>query len=529
MTQTIGHAHLGHHPRVRSIAVGASVVAVGVAAVTATGLSLEARLWWTAAGSIAVGLGCYMIVAQQHRAVGQPALSQLGAATVALYTLSFGALGLAWLAPQSGSRTVIDPALIPGSIAFAMLGLVALTVGYVIGPPRGIMQSVRRATVRLLSRGSTRLRIPSMAVLLYGLGTAARAYRLSTGQYGYLQDASQSLSSPTGTAQLLSVLEVFATIGLVAAAIDHFILTRSLRTRLVLVVLVIAESAIGFASASKQQVLFTLLAVVLVKSFSGRPIRWSSVILGFVVVSLLFPFTTDYRNTIRSEGTGQVSPTSALAEVPSVLSRTTSAATPRTVAVDGPSAVSRRLRQVDNIAIIRQKTPADIAYRPWTELLTGPLTAAVPRALWPSKPVISTGRDFSIDYYEIPSSVYTANAVTVPGDLYRHGGMVPLLIGMALLGVGIRLFDKALTPMSDPRHLIVYVPMFLYLIKLESDVTIYLLGGLQLLATVCLSSWLTFAPANRRHSPAGRSSLPRPHVTRRVRGGPFDGTRRQSG
>lgn len=500
-------------PGVTTIA-GVFTVALGVLALYAGPTwSLDARLRMAAFGSVVVGTGCFALIRPHARARDAPLLARLGPATIVLYTFSFGVFGLAWLAPQSGSKVTIDPVQIPGAAATSMLGLVALTVGYVVGPPGGIVQWAQRRVATMFPAGPRSLRVPSMALLLYAVGTGARIVRLSTGQYGYFQDASQTLSSPTGSAQLLSLLEEVTTIAVVAAAIDHFILSRSTRSRVVLVVLTTLEISIGLVSASKEGVLFTLLALALVKAFSGRPVRLATVLAGGLLVSLLFPFTSDYRNTLRGGESGQISPATALGQVPAVVGRTAQLATPRSVLVDGPSAVARRLRQVDNVAIVRQKTPSAIAYRPWSEVATGPVVAVVPRALWPSKPIVSTGRDFSLDYYELPPSVYSATAVTVPGDLYRHGGIAPLVVGMTVFGLILRFFDRALSPRHDPRHLIVYVPVFLHLLKIESDVTVFAVGLLQLLLLAALTSWLVFAPSRgsrravqRIHAWGGRPS-----------------------
>lgn len=505
--------HAAHERKPRAPELTAIFGFFGLAlGVVALGLgnegSTDTRLWSAAAGSVAIGGACVAFVRQRNRAEGGPLFARMGPATVILYTLSFGAFSLAWLAPQSGASQVIEPSQIPGGVAVSMVGLVALTLGYVVGPTAALVHGARRLVTTVFREGSWTLRVPSIALVLYAIGTAIRGLRLSTGQYGYLQDAAQTLSTPSSSGQVLSLFESLTTIALVIAAIDCFMLGRSARSRVVLVGLSGMEIGVGLFSASKQGVLFTIVTLALVKAFSGQRVRVVSVIGVAVLVSLLFPFTSDYRSSIRGSESGQIAPGTALAEIPTVVGRTAEDATPRSVALDGPSAVARRLRQVDNVALVRQKTPRAIPHRPWTDLAIGPLVATVPRPLWPSKPLISTGREFAQDYYELPPSVFSANAVTLPGDLYRHGGIVPLGIGMAVFGLILRLFDSSLSPSKDPRHLIVYVPLFLHIIKLESDVTVFVVGLVQLMLFSALTSWLVFArsgiPHHRSHrSPGG--------------------------
>ena len=457
--------------------------------------SLDSRLWASALGAATIGIGCFVVVGGSARSEIGPRLIQLGPATIVLYTLSFGVFGLAWLVPQSGGRQVIDATEVPGAIALSMVGLVFLTIGYVVGPPAAFVRASRQVVARVLPLGQWSLRVPSIAVLLYVVGTAARALRLSSGQYGYLQDASQSLASPSSTGQLLSLVEELTTVALVVAAIDCFILRRSARSRVVLVCIATLEIIIGLGSASKQSVLFTLVAIAMVRAFSGRRVPLWVILTAALMVSLLFPFNSQYRTVLRHGKAGQIAPSTALAALPGVLQSTWDHASVRSVLMDGPSAVARRVRQVDNVALVMQKTPASIAYVPWTQLFTGPAVAAVPRAFWAAKPVLSSGREFAQVYYELPPTVYSANAVTIPGDLYRHGGLVPLLLGMAGFGLLLRLFQNTIWPTVDARLILMYVPVFLYLVKLESDVTTFVTGLLQLVLFLCLCSWLVFRSA----------------------------------
>jgi hypothetical protein len=479
-----------------SESIGAAFVAIaagGVALLASSRVtSLDGELWMAVVGATAVGIGCLLLVVPLARMEGGPMLIRIGPASILLYTLSFGVFSLGWLTVQSGSRLAIDPAQIPPAVAVSMAGLLALTAGYSVGPPQLIVGVARNLLRRIFPPGGWSLRVPSIAVLLYLAGTASRLVRLRSGQYGYLQDPALALSSPSPVAQLLSLLETLTMTALVVAAIDHWIIRPTAHKRWVLVALAAVECAVALFSASKQGVIFPLVALTVVFLISGRTVKIRLLAVGVVSVSLLFSFNVAYRNTIRDAGTTSIAPSEALSVLPTVVGRTIGEATAGGVVVDGPAALARRLRLVDNVAIVRQKTPEEIEYRSWSDLVTGPMLAAVPRVIWPEKPVISTGRDFAIYYYEVPSSVYSANAVTVPGDLIRHGGILPMVAGMLLLGAVIRLFDTALRPVRDARHLIVYIPVFLHLLKLESGVTIFVVGLAQLLAFLVLTSWLVF-------------------------------------
>lgn len=496
-------------PGMREV-VGCVCLVIGVAALGASGRGDFAdRLRMAVVGAVFVGSGCFAAVRLVDRKRRTPVLVQLGPATIVLYTLSFAIFALAWLSPQSGAASVIDPGSVPRAVVTASVGLVAATAGYLVGLPGAVVGLARSAIGRVFPPGPWGLRVPSIAIVLYLAGFGARLARISSGQYGYLQDAAQSLASPSPIGQVLSLVESLTMTGLVVAAIDSFALSRSPRSRLVLGGMVLVEVCVGLSAASKEGVLFTLVAVGIVRACSGRPVRTAHVLLSAVFVSMLFPFVADYRTSLRGGSAARIAPSTALSQIPSAIGRTMEGITPRSVLIDGPSAVARRLRLVDNLALVQQKTPDQLAYRPWSGLLTDPLVASVPRALWPSKPIVSTGREFAQRYYELPSFVFSANGVTLPGDLFRHGGLVPLVVGMAVLGVVLRLFDSTFTPRDDLRHLVFVVPAYLHIIKIEGDVTAFVVGLIQLLIFLALVSWVVFVPTSARSAKRADSALNR--------------------
>jgi hypothetical protein len=93
----------------------------------------------------------------------------------------------------------------------------------------------------------------------------------------------------------------------------------------------------------------------------------------------------------------------------------------------------------------------------------------VPRVLWPGKPINFTGYEFSLEYWDLPSTTTTSTADTFVGGLYLYGGWVPMLAGMFLLGCGIRLLDDQLDVQGN-RHAIFLVLLLIpQLVTTESD------------------------------------------------------------
>ena len=89
-----------------------------------------------------------------------------------------------------------------------------------------------------------------------------------------------------------------------------------------------------------------------------------------------------------------------------------------------------------------QRTPSEIPYANPADLLVAPVADLIPRILWPGKPILTPGYQISQEYFHLPATVYTSSDVTPEGDLFRHGGWFPLIVGMFLLGCVIRIIDE---------------------------------------------------------------------------------------
>jgi threonine/homoserine/homoserine lactone efflux protein len=122
----------------------------------------------------------------------------------------------------------------------------------------------------------------------------------------------------------------------------------------------------------------------------------------------------------------------------------------------------------------------------------------VPRAIWHDKPILATGYLFNQQYYDIPSTVYTSSAITPVGDLYRHGGWIPVAVGMLLLGCGVRLLDNVLDVRQNPHAIFLVLLLFPALVNGEQD-WVTLLAGMPTAFMVWL---LAVALAFRRREPA---------------------------
>src|SRR5260370_6376885 len=158
-----------------------------------------------------------------------------------------------------------------------------------------------------------------------------------------------------------------------------------------------------------------------------------------IVIFVVVPFITTFRNQV-AVGNARLSPV----EVAQAVSKRGLAFFLPAQGQSPALQTVQRISRVGDVAIIVQRSrPSDLAYRPLTELLEAPLLGLVPRLIWPGKPILATGYEFSQQYYRFPPSQYSASAITPEGDLCRHGGWPVLIIGMILFGGVVRILDSA--------------------------------------------------------------------------------------
>jgi hypothetical protein len=326
---------------------------------------------------------------------------------------------------------------------------------------------------------------------MYALGSAARLVLIASGEFGYLENAESAVTSASAMSQPLSALEQFTRYGLILAAIDAYVLSRSHRTRATLWGLLSVELAFALFSAVKASYVFTFFSVVVVASLARGRVPRVIVVVAITGTLILIPLNGAYRQYIRTSGEGITADT-ALTALPRVLAVTLEEANPLSLARSSYGKAAQRFREIDNLAVIMEKTPTIIPYRGPFELVIGPLRGLVPRFLWSEKPLLTTGYEFTQEYWELPPSLITSTAVTIPGDLYRHFGWIALVAGMFLVGTVARLVRNVYDPAVDIRRCLLYIPIFILFLNVEIDMQSFVTSVIQLLVIQTLVTKLAF-------------------------------------
>ncbi|HUQ63757.1 MAG TPA: hypothetical protein VM121_08385 [Acidimicrobiales bacterium] len=437
------------------------------------------------------GLACLLLTARNERGLGLATL-RLGPWWISYFVVAFGLNSLLWIDPQeTGSVSIIRHEYIPIAIMIATGALACWTFGYLLAPARFGRKLLRAVVSWAAPRGPWALRTPSFAVVLYGIGCSARLIQILTGRFAYLADPVAAVTSPSSSNQFFAILSQFSRFGLILAAIDAIALHRTTKARFTLIVIFGAEIAFGLISGMKSEFLLTVLCVGLVYSVTRGRLPRRMVFVGLLAGLLIVPINNAYRERVRRESQ-VISSAAAIQLLPGLLTDTLGPSHLPELLASSPETLANRLRLIDGMAVIVQRTPSVIPYKGGSEFLTAPVVGLVPRAVWSSKPVLATGYRFNQEYYQSPSTIYSASAITFPGDLYRHAGIWGVIVGMLLLGMTCRLVQAELYPGKDLRLLLIYVPFFVLFVNMELDAVSILSSLVQTLVLSLLVTKMSF-------------------------------------
>ncbi len=394
-----------------------------------------------------------------------------------LYALAaimfFGVTSLAWL----GTPYAPGPGLSRGDVAQALLvvalGLAVFGVGArLMGPPRPVANvSFER------SRGPSRTAL----LVAYGFALVGVVIGLALHVYSYL-------ASPAASAQLSGVLEVLNFLGdlggivVVITALTYFSTgDRSLRAPLI--VFVSIQTVFGVVSGVKGTTIEAIAFVLLAYIACRRRVPWKTIVVVIVLaLGVLVPLNTVYREALRS---GSQNASAALNQAIS------SPYAPTTSPTDPVTFLLTRFRSIDNVALIVSQTPSLYPFAGGNTYYELPAIALVPRAIWPTKPALTTGADFSQTYWQIPSFLRTSTPLTQVGDLYRNFGLWGVILGTLLWGVVIGGWQRLRQRWTSPLFACVFLYSVLYYVTyVESDLPELLATAAKILPLVGLVAWL---------------------------------------
>lgn len=413
------------------------------------------------------------------------------------YCIAFGLATLTWVQPQMGTSAEVSLSSVLRALWLVAVGMTLWGFGYSVGPGRPARRFGNKVMAAQSLRLASRVRSPLTPWILYGIGTAARiATAATTGLFGYVGNVQSSVITASSYQQLLSDLGLCAPLAVAAAALQVY-RERLPGAWITLTVLSLAEIAVGAIAGGKQSFIITILAIAIPFTTARHRVHRGLLAFtglactGLVFLLIVVPFNHSYRSNARN-ASGTLSVSESVDAAPSILGQTIGSGNAGEVLSSSAAFLLTRIRLIESPAIIMQRTPAEIGFLGPMQLVEAPFVTLIPRAIWPGKPILDTGYEFSQTYYELPATVYTSSAITPVGDLYLHGGWIPVIVGMFLLGCGVRLLDDVMDVYGSPHCIFLFLLLFPSLVLQEDDWAATLAGVPGMLLIWLFASYLTF-------------------------------------
>jgi hypothetical protein len=451
-------------------------LAAGLAIMAESATSVHEQIRWGAVALATFCAGLLPIMSAGARVDGLGLASwRIGPWALVWGALAFGLATLSWNGADSGPSAIIADASIVRALWMVGLAFALLAAGYCAGPYRFLATRARQAAARFSSRYTDQVRSPLVPWALAATGLIAQfGYAFLTGHFGYVGNTAASVSTASGYSQYLAVIGECVPLSVVAAAIRacH---ARSPGAWGTLGALFATAIAAGAVAGGKESFVVAILAVIIPYSVIRRRLP-SGAIVGAVLVFLLIviPFNQAYRTTAR--GAVTLTTSQAVSAAPAIAAQVADSDISLSVLGESASYLSERIRTIDTPAIIIQQTPTQIPYASPAQLLIAPFVDLIPRILWPGKPILTPGYEISQEYFQLPAQIYTSSDVTPEGDLYRHGGWIPLIVGMFLLGCVIRILDEVADLRRGVHGAFLIILLFPDIVQAGSDCASMLAG-----------------------------------------------------
>lgn len=426
-------------------------------------------------GLMVLGLTGLLAMAGPDPIRSQLAGGRLGPWGCIGFFLFWGVATLTWYHQHFGQFTLVAPESIARACMIAALGFSVWVAAYLSSVGLLPLKVAQRALRYVVPSPALKNVTLARGMFLTFVGLSASAAQLKLGQYGYLGNVSAALASGSRSAQFIGLLTPLGNFGLAVAVVAHFRAPsgKSMSVCALLGTLLLATTAYG---GTKEGVLLVGLTLILAGAAARKKLSLRSVVVfAILTVTVIEPFNVAYRNSLRNQG-ARVTGLTAQASIAVGAAVDAFGRVGFPGAKDSATRLLIRAREVDNLGIVVQKTPGTIPYRDPREYLSAPFVGIIPRVVWPNKPVFDVGYRFSQQYYELPTSLQTSSAITPFGDLYRHGGILVLVVGLFFLGAVARVLDETARSSRSLASLFLVLGLLPLTIKWETDVLTLMLG-----------------------------------------------------
>ena len=360
---------------------------------------------------------------------------------------------------------------VPRALAYCLLGYLALLVGY-YGPWR-LREPPRQRPERL--RG------PLFLLLTGGIGLAGY---VATGMGERIIALEMKMPAIVGSmAQLAPVFLFSWALGWML----YFSNTATRGQRLVLFgALVPGALIVAFTTFSDKSLIMVLVGLpVIARWYTRRKIPWVFLVAMLLIfLFVIFPVYNTYRwsNPMEGKVTRMVSTVQTM--------QTWDSSTYWTYTFQ---TFKRRMALINSVAVVVRDTPRWVPYARGETILMPTLVYFIPRVLWHDKPVAAGGREFG-RVFRVTNRFTrdTYIAPTVPGELYWNFALPGVIVGMALLGMAMRMLylRYAESQTFDPVRKAVHILVIVLLAHIGGSLAPMLVAFIRILLLLAFLRWI---------------------------------------
>lgn len=368
-------------------------------------------------------------------------------ASIFTFVMAFGITNVIYFMPAEVVALVgLEPIATPWMnqlMLLVVLGAISMWVGYSSGMGRSMGRMLQRSRVlRKWMSPSLRINKPALYACL-AISLIAKLWAIKLGVYGYSSTYDQLIAAASYT-QYFAMADSLGKLALVGVALQCFAAPRAAHADRRLLWLVLGyEVAFGFLSGMKSAVgmPFIIVGIVYYSQHNRFP-RW---LIPAVVVSVMAAYAViEPFRAARNEGAGFVG-----TNIGSIVSTMTSASSVN--ADDGGERASTALSILSRfnmtyIASLGIEYAANNSELPagspdfLGDIILAPAHALIPRFLWSSKPLETTGLWYTNQVMGF--DFYSSTAMSPFTYLNFAGGTLAVILGFLMVGIFQRgLFD----------------------------------------------------------------------------------------
>lgn len=251
-----------------------------------------------------------------------------------------------------------------------------------------------------------------------------------------------------------------------------------------LVATVGSQLILAFTSGFSKPTLWLAIIVLCSLLVSRSSPRWIVVpgLVGAMALVLVIPISEDLRAQTEEGVFDSRNPVSVVSATSDAYDNTWGQGLDEGWRVFVDKALGRQAQTAHIPGVILMKTPSIIPYRGVEGFLALP-AYLIPRAIWPTKPILSRGVEVSIDYLGYPSDTHSSSTVTVFGGGYIMAGWPGAALAALLVGAMFALVYRYSVASGAPAIYLALVPL---IIDYEREFTLHILGLCQQLVMLSL-------------------------------------------